>query len=152
MNNNWNGLVMSQRNTYDLMNNLLNDYLTTWQSLTFILIDNVKKKASGDNRLLIIFIFSFVLSIFSIFVIKKLIGKFIDDRERPIDLFLTIKKQKFEELKHCSEAFLNKLLNKFFGNEEAEDEMLSDSFIKIKTDEINIAKCILFSPKLFKIK
>ncbi len=45
----------------------------------------------------------------------KLICKFIDDREKPVDLFLTIKK-KFEELKLISETFLNKLLNKFFGN------------------------------------
>lgn len=134
---------MSQRNTYDLMNNLLNDYYTTWQSLTFILINDVKAHASNDNRLLIIFIFSFILSIVSVILIRQLIGKFIDDREKPIDLFLTIKKQKFEELKLCSEAFLNKLLNKFFGNEEAEDEMLSDSSIKIQADEINIAKCII---------
>lgn len=132
---------MAQRNTYDLMTNLLNDYFTSWQSLTFILAEDVKTHAKEDNRLLILFAFSFVISFISLFVIRKLIAKFIDDREKPIDLFLTIKKQKFEELKSSSEAFLNKLLNKFFGNEEAEDEMLSDSSINIKSDEINIAKC-----------
>jgi len=134
---------MTQRNTYDLMNNLLNDYYTTWQGLTFILVNEVKAQASNDNKLLIIFAFSFLLCIVSFLIIRQLIGKFIDDREKPIDLFLTIKKQKFEELKLCSEAFLNKLLNKFFGNEEAEDEMLSDSTIKINADEINIAKCMI---------
>jgi len=123
------------------MNNLLNDYFTTWKSLTFILVNDIKAHASKDNRLLIIFGISFFISITSIIIVRSLIFKFIDERERPIDLFLTIKKQKFEELKLCSEAFLNKLLNKFFGNEEAEDEMLSDSSIKINPDEINIAKC-----------
>jgi len=134
---------MTQRNTYDLMFNLLNDYLTTWRELTFIIIRDVKSHTSGDNKLVIIFGCSFLISIISLISIKRLIGKFIDDREKPIDLFLTIKKQKFEELKFSSEAFLNKLLNKFFGNEESEEEMLSDSAIKIKPDEINIAKCYL---------
>lgn len=122
------------------MYNLLNDYFLSWRNLTFILIQDVKNYTLGNNSLLIIFICSFVISIFSLFFIKRLIGKFIDDREKPIDLFLTIKKQKFEELKFSSEAFLNKLLNKFFGNEETEEEILSDSGIKIKPDEINIAK------------
>ena len=135
---------MSQRNTYDLMYNMLNDYLITWREFTFILIRDVKAHTAGDNKLIIIFGLSFLISIISLIVIKKLIGKFIDDREKPIDLFLTIKKQKFEELKFSSEAFLNKLLNKFFGNEESEEEMLSDSAIKIKPDEINIAKCKYF--------
>ncbi len=35
---------------------------------------------------------------------------------------------------------MNKLLNKFFGNEEAEEEMMSDAAIKIKSDDIIIAK------------
>jgi hypothetical protein len=123
------------------MYNLLNDYFLSWRELTFILVQDVKTFTLSNNSLLIIFICSFVISIFSLFFIKRLINKFIDDREKPIDLFLTIKKQKFEELKFSSEAFLNKLLNKFFGNEETEEEIMSDSGIKIKPDEINIAKC-----------
>ena len=47
---------------------------------------------------------------------------FIVDRVRPINLFLTIKKKIFEDLKNSSEAFSNKLLNKFFGNEDNEEE------------------------------
>ena len=35
---------------------------------------------------------------------------------------------------------MNKLLNKFFGNEEAEEEMMSESAIRIKSDDIIIAK------------
>lgn len=126
------------------MYNLLNDYFLSWRDLTFILIQDIKSYTLGNNSLLTIFIISFVISISSLFFIKRLIGKFIDDREKPIDLFLTIKKQKFEELKFSSEAFLNKLLNKFFGNEETEEEILSDSGIKIRPDEINIAKCKFF--------
>ena len=128
----------------NLMYNLLNDYLTSWLSLTLSLVTDIKTHTQGDKRLLIIFIFSFIISIVSIIVIRKLIGNFIDDREKPIDLFLTIKKKNIEELKTSSEAFLNKLLNKFFGNEESEEEMLSESTLKIDSDEINIAKCNLF--------
>jgi hypothetical protein len=86
---------------------------------------------------------SFLVSLISIIGFRYLFNKFIDDREKPVDLFLTIRKQKFEELKYSSEAFLNKLLNKFFGNEDTEEEdedKMSDSLIKIKSDDIIIAK------------
>ena len=140
VNNNFNQINMQNRNAYELMMNLLNDYFLDWRALTFILVDDVKNHTQMDNRLLIIFAVSFVLSILSIVGIRLLINKFIDDREKPVDLFLTIKKQKFEELKYSSEAFLNKLLNQFFGNEEAEEEMMFDSSLKIKADDINIVK------------
>lgn len=72
---------------------------------------------------------------------KILIDRIILERERPVDLFFTIRKNKFEELKASAEGFLNKLLNKFYGNEEAEEEMLSESSILIKPDDIMISKC-----------
>jgi len=135
-----NQINMNNRNAYELMMNLLNDYLIVWRDLTFILIKDVKSQTKSDIRLTIIFSISFVISLVSIVGIRSFINSFIDDREKPIDLFLTIKKTKFEELKMSSEAFLNKLLNKFFGNEEAEEEMMADNSISIKDDEITIAK------------
>jgi hypothetical protein len=140
VNDNYNQINMYNRNAYELMMNLLNDYFLVWRDVTLIIVNDVKEHLKPDSRLLIIFALSFVISIISIFGIRLLINKFIDDREKPVDLFLTIKKQKFEELKFSSEAFLNKLLNKFFGNEEAEEEMMSDTGIKINSDDIIIAK------------
>jgi hypothetical protein len=104
---------MQNRNVYELMKNILNDYLLNWKKLTLILADDAMNFAVGDNTLLYIFCFSFVISAVSIFLFKKFINKFVDDQEKPVDLFLTIKKQKYEELKYASESFLNKLLVKF---------------------------------------
>lgn len=108
--------------------------------MTMILVRDVKAKTASDSRLVIIFAVSFVISVISIIGIRQLFNKFIDDREKPIDLFLTIKKQKFEELKFTTESFMNKLLNKFFGNEENDDEVQQDTGIKISSDDIIIAK------------
>jgi hypothetical protein len=132
---------MSNRDPYELMMNILNEYLIRWRDITFILINDVKVNTNSASILSIIFGLSFLISVIAIFGIKNLINKFVDDREKPIDLFLTIKKAKFEELKASSEAFLNKLLNKFFGNEEAEEEIIADSALKMSPDDINIAKC-----------
>jgi len=87
-----------------------------------------------------IFAFSFVISIISIIIIKQLLNQFITEREKPIDLFLSIKKNKFEELKVSSEAFLNKLLNQIYGNEETEEDMLDESAIAINQSDFNIQK------------
>ena len=89
-----------------------------------------------------VFSLSFFVSILSIYIIKILFDKIILERERPVDLFFTIRKNKFEELKASAEGFLNKLLNKFYGNEEAEEEMLSETSIMIKPEDIIISKCI----------
>ena len=62
------------------------------------------------------------------------------DREKPINLFLTIKKRLFEDLKMSAENFSNKLLNKFFGNEENEEESNQDYITNIKPNDINITK------------
>jgi hypothetical protein len=141
VNNDPSSIVMTDRNAYELMMNILNDYLLSWRELTKILVTDIKNNTVTDNRLTIIFGISFLISVIAILGIKRLINKFIDDREKPVDLFLTIKKQKFEELKASSEAFLNKLLNKFFGNEEAEEEMLADSGLKMTSEDINISRC-----------
>ena len=43
-------------------------------------------------------------------------------------------------MKNSSESFVNKLLNKFFGNEENEEESMVDYSTNIKPDDINIIK------------
>ena len=131
---------INDRNAYELMMNLLNDYLLVWRNVTVLLVDDVKTHAKMSKLILFFFIFSFFTSILSLLVLWKLITKFIDDREKPIDLFLTIKKKKFEELKNSSESFVNKLLNKFFGNEENEEESMVDYSSNMKPDDINIIK------------
>ena len=137
---NYQSVNMDDRNAYELMMNLLNDYLLVWRNVTFLLVDDVKDRTVSNRSLVVIFIFSFLLSILSLFALWKLITRFIDDREKPVDLFLTIKKTKFEELKNSSENFINKLLNKFFGNEENEEEYMIDYSTSIKADDININK------------
>ena len=131
---------MNDRNAYELMMNLLNDYLLVWKRVTFIIAEDVKSNAVSHKSLVIIFVFSFVVALSSLVLFWKLIIRFIDDREKPVDLFLTIKKKKFEELKTVSENFINKLLNKFFGNEENEEESTVDFSANIKEDDINIIK------------
>ena len=131
---------MEDRNAFELMQNLLNDYLIIWRTVTFLLVDDVLDNAKSSKTLVFIFGFSFLLSAICLFGLWKLITRFIDDREKPVDLFLTIKKKKFEELKNASESFTNKLLNKFFGNEETEEESLVDYSTSIKQDDINITK------------
>ena len=63
------------------------------------------------------------------------------DREKPLNLFLTIKNKIFEDLKNSSENFSNKLLNKFFRVDENEEESQQKyNKINIKPNDINIAK------------
>ena len=133
---NYQSIDMKNRNAYELMMNLLNDYLLMMRNVTFILAKNASEEAKSPSILLIIFVLSFVIVIIELFVIWKLISKFIDDREKPVDLFLTIKKKKFEELKSTSETFLNKLLNKFFGNEETEEESKIEYTSTSKNEDI----------------
>ena len=43
-------------------------------------------------------------------------------------------------MKNASESFSNKLLNKFFGNEDNEEESQKDYQTNIKANDINIIK------------
>ena len=133
---NYQSITMDNRNAYELMMNLLNDYLLMIRNVTFILAENASEEAKTPLLLLIIFILSFVVLVLISFIMWKLISRFIDDREKPVDLFLTIKKKKFEELKSTSETFLNKLLNKFFGNEETEEESKIEYTSTSKNEDI----------------
>ncbi len=133
---NYLSINMDNRNAYELMMNLLNDYFFMMRNVTFIIAENVSEEAKTPFVLLIIFILSFVALVIISFIMWKLISRFIDDREKPVDLFLTIKKKKFEELKSTSETFLNKLLNKFFGNEETEEESKIEYTSTSKNEDI----------------
>ena len=62
------------------------------------------------------------------------------ERQKPINLFLTIKKQIFEDLKNASDDFSNKLLNKLFGNEDNEEQNQKDYQANIREKDINIIK------------
>jgi branched-subunit amino acid transport protein AzlD len=62
------------------------------------------------------------------------------EREKPINLFLTLKKVVFENLKNAAENFSNQLLNKHFGNEDVEEESQQDYQSNIQPTDINIAK------------
>ena len=132
---------MSDSNCYELIYNLLNGYFVATKSVTLILIENLQNKLlSFKNVLYIFIILSIVISILFILIFLRILAHFIADREKPINLFLAIKKKIFEDLKNSSEAFSNKLLNTFFGNEDIEEESQQDYQPNIQPNDINIIK------------
>jgi len=76
------------------------------------------------------------------FINKYLMLRLDNDREKPVNLFLTIKNKVFEDLKNSSENFSNKLLNKFFGVDENEEEPQQNYNRNLKPNDINITKFI----------
>ena len=133
-------MEMRNRNTYELMLNLINEYLVNWLKVIVILLNDCEKSTKFNIPLLIIMLIFFIVSISIFIIFLKLLSEFILDREKPINLFLTIKKIVFENLKNSAESFSNKLLNKFFGNEEDDEESKVDYQAKIKPNDINIVK------------
>ena len=131
---------MKNRNTFELMENLLNEYYINWQKVIEILYDDSIKATELYIPLLVIVICYFVVSIIIIIAFLKLLSIFSLEREKPINLFLTLKKVVFENLKNAAENFSNKLLNKFFGNEDVEEESQQDYQSNIQAKDINIAK------------
>ena len=131
---------MKNQNCFQLMENILNTFYTTWKEATGILFNDVKYHCTKSSISYILLVSSFIVTIISLIAIYKLLIIFSTDREKPINLFLTIKKNLFEELKNASESFSNKLLNKFFGNEENEEEAQEDYTNNIKENDINIIK------------
>ena len=132
---------MTNKYTNELMNNLLNDYFFAFEQLIEILkndfIDNNKNYGIVN---IVFFCISMVVSLIYIIFFWKMMTKLDNDREKPVNLFLTIKKKVFEDLKNSAENFSNKLLNKFFGNEEIEEEFQQEYRTNIKANDINIAK------------
>ena len=133
-------LNLQERNLYELMLNLLNGYYKYIKELTLILVEDAVKSSKTSIIATILFFSSFVLSIVFLFIIWKLFSIFVFERQRPINLFLTIKNQIFEDLKNASESFSNKLLNKLIGNEDNEEENQKDYETNIKESDINIIK------------
>ena len=133
-------MTMNNRETYEIMHNILNEYCINWQKVINILFNDSIKATNLKIGLMIpimVFLgFSFLIMIF----LLKLLSKLSLDREKPINLFLTLKRKVFENLKLSAENFSNKLLNKFFGNEENEDESQQDYQANIQPNDINIIK------------
>ena len=142
-----NGLVsdpslmnMENRDTFELMYALLNEYYIKWKKVILILLNDSEKGTKPSIPLLIIMICFLIVSFIIFVIFLKLLSKFSIDREKPINLFFTMKKIVFENLKNSAENFSNKLLNKLFGNEENEEESQKDFQINIKSNDINIVK------------
>ena len=133
-------MYMGNRNTYELMHNLLNEYYIHWGEIIQILFNDSIKATQFYIPSLATVILYFIISIIVIIVFLKLLSQFSLDREKPINLFLTLKKVVFENLKNSAENFSNKLLNKFFGNEDVEEESQQDYQSNIQPSDINIAK------------
>ena len=129
-------LQMEARNTYELMQNLLNGYIINWREVTKILGNDAKKSTDKNIITLIILILSIFLPFIAIYFYYYV---FINS-DKPINLISTIKKKIFEDLKASAENFANKLLNKFFGNEENEEESNQDYQSNVQPNDINIVK------------
>ena len=133
-------MEMKNRNTYELMLNLINEYFINWKKVVLILQKDCEKSTEFYIPLLVIMLCFFIVSIIIFIIFLKLLSEFTNDREKPVILLLAIKKVVFENLKNSAESFSNKLLNKFFGNEDDEEESKADYQAKIKPNDINIVK------------
>ena len=133
---------INNRDAYELMHNLLNEYFFNWKIAISILYNDVVKATNLKIPLLFIVFGYFFISIIVLFIFLKFLSIFSGDREKPINLFLTLKKKVFENLKQSSENFSNQLLNKLFGNEEDNDEEESQEEYEpnIQKNDINIVK------------
>ena len=129
-------LAMESRNTYELMQNLLNGYIINWKIVTDILGEDAQKSTKKNIITLIILILTLFLPFIAIYFYYNV---FINS-DKPIILISTIKKNIFEDLKASAENFANKLLNKFFGNEENEEESNQDYQSNVQPNDINIVK------------
>ena len=132
---------MNESHIYELMVNILDHFFAYYESLINIVIKDLKKfiKNSGIKNI-IIFLISVFISIILLFIFYKIMNKLDNDREKPINLFLTIKKNIFEDLQNSAETFSNKLLNKVFGEEESEEESQQEYRNNVNPNDINFAK------------
>ena len=131
---------IEERNTYELIYNLLNGYYTSITAFTLILAEDAVISSKTSIAGTITFYSSFVFTIAFLIIIWHLLSIFLMERQKPINLFLTIKKQIFEDLKNASDDFSNKLLNKLFGNEDNEEQNQKDYQTNIRESDINIIK------------
>ena len=85
------------------------------------------------------FVLSFILTVINCFLLKQFLKVVIVEKEKPFELFFTIKKI-FESLKTDCDFFLNNLLNKIVGNDDVEQETKSEASLKIMDNDIVIQK------------
>ena len=133
-------MIMENRDTYELMYGLLNDYYIKWEKVILILLNDSEKQTKSITLLMVVVLCFFGVSVIIFIIFLKLLSKLTVDREKPINLFFTMKKVVFEKLKNSAEGFSNKLLNKFFGNEDNEEESVIDYQTNIHPNDINIVK------------
>ena len=133
-------MEMKNRNTYELMLNLINEYFINWKKVVIIFLKDCEKSTEFNIPLLVIMFCFFIVSITIFIIFLKVLSEFTNDREKPVILLLAIKKVVFENLKNAAESFSNKLLNKFFGNEDDEEESKVEYQTKINPKDINIVK------------
>ena len=136
-----NSINMTDKYSFELMINILNNYYLTSVNASILILEDINHsiRNQGSSTKLIIII-SLIIIIFLVIEFYRIMINFMHDREKPINLFLTIKKKLFEDLKISAENFSNKLLNKFFGNEENEEESNHEYVTNVKANDINIAK------------
>ena len=115
--NNLTEININNRNVYDLMMNLINDYFVGWRDTTKLVINFIKENSRINFLITFIFSISIVFSFLYIIIFYKVLTDVINEGTRPVDLILTIKKSKFEELKIICENYMNTLINKFLGEE-----------------------------------
>ena len=135
-----NDLTMEMRNTYELMYNILNGYLINWKNVTITLGEDAIYSTENIIFSLIILILTSFFAIISVYIYYRVLLNISINAEKPINLILTIKKKIFENLKNSAENFANKLLNKFFGNEDNDEESHLDYQKNIQSNDINIVK------------
>ena len=131
---------MEMRNTYELMYNILNGYLINWKNVTITLGEDAIYSTENIIFSLIILILTSFFAIISVYIYYRVLLNISINAEKPINLILTIKKKIFENLKNSAENFANKLLNKFFGNEDNDEESHLDYQKNIQSNDINIVK------------
>jgi len=135
------GINFNDKYVYELMINLLNSYYLNYENLIQIMVRDFNEKTNNSGiKNIIIFSVSLLVSIIYLIIFYKLMLQLSIDREKSINLFLTIKNSVFEDLKNTAENFSNKLLNKSFGVDENEEESQNDFQANIKPKDINIAK------------
>ena len=134
-------IAINDKYVYELMINLLDSYFINYENLIHLMIDdfNENTKKCGIKNI-VIFSVCLLISIIYLSIFYKLLQNLEIDREKSINLFLTIKNSVFEDLKNTAENFSNKLLNKFFGVDESEEESQKNFQAIIKPKDINIAK------------
>ena len=134
-------IEMNDSHLYEVMVNVLDHFFAYYENLINIVIKDLKEfvKNSGIKNI-IIFLISMFISFIYLFIFYKMMNKLDNDREKPINLFLTIKKNIFEDLENSAENFSNKLLNNVFGGEESEEESQQKYKNNLNPNDINFAK------------